>query len=321
MDVNPITHPVSIIICTYNRSELLAFCLESLTAQTLPASRFEVVVVNNNSSDDTDAVASGFATKFPHFELVNERRQGLSNARNKGLEVAKNEWVIYLDDDAKAAPDFVERASWMIDQGRYKVFGGIFLPWYKYGRPVWFKDAYASNKKYDRMRTLHGDDFACGGVMAFEKSLLTRYGGFDPALGMSGARVAYGEETEVQYRMRQDGIEIGYDPEWIIYHLVAPYKLNVGWFFKAGFAWGRDRILAYKDHTHVFYLFLVLLTAFGLSFVYALRYTPKLLFDRNYYIENWLIDVFRKFAKRLGTIYTALLENSRAKDRWLKEGE
>lgn len=104
-------------------------------------------------------------------------------------------------------------------------------------------------------------------------------------------------------------------------YLVPPYKLNIGWFFKTGFAWGRDRVLVYKDQTNVFHLFLVLMTAFGLSFVYALRYTPRLLFDRNYYIENWLIDVFRKFAKRLGGIYTALLESSRAKGRWLKEGE
>jgi glycosyltransferase involved in cell wall biosynthesis len=188
MDANAIIHPVSIIICTYNRSELLAFCLESLTAQTVPASRFEVVVINNNSSDDTDAVAAGFAAQFPHFQLVNERSQGLSHARNKGLEVAQNEWVVYLDDDAKAAPDFVARASWMIGEGRYQVFGGIFLPWYKYGRPVWFRDAYASNKKYDHIRTLYGDDFACGGVMAFEKSLLKQYGGFDPALGMRRPR-------------------------------------------------------------------------------------------------------------------------------------
>ncbi|NUO02485.1 MAG: transglutaminase-like cysteine peptidase [Saprospiraceae bacterium] len=77
----------------------------------------------------------------------------------------------------------------------------------------------------------------------------------------------------------------------------------------------------YKDQTNVFYLLLILLTAFGLSFVDALRCTPKLIFDRNYYIENWLIDVFRKFAKRLGTIYTALLEKSRAKGRWLEENE
>ncbi|MDZ4679295.1 MAG: glycosyltransferase family A protein, partial [Saprospiraceae bacterium] len=161
---------LSIIICTYNRSELLASCLESLTTQNVSAHNFEVVVVNNNSSDDTTAVALGFAGKFPHFIAVDEPRQGLSHARNKGIEVAKNEWVVYLDDDAKAAPDFVARANWMIRQGRYKVFGGIFLPWYKYGRPVWFKDAYASNKKYSKICTLHGDDYACGGIMAFEKS-------------------------------------------------------------------------------------------------------------------------------------------------------
>lgn len=304
---------LSIIICTYDRSELLADCLQALTEQSVSAEGFEVIVVNNNSSDDTAAVANAYADKFPSFKLVNEARQGLSHARNKGLEVATNEWVIYLDDDAKAATDFVARAHWMIAQGQYKVFGGIFLPWYKYGRPIWFKDAYASNKKYKNIRTLHGDDYACGGIMAFEKKLLQQYRGFDPALGMSGTRVAYGEETEVQYRMRRDGIAIGYDPEWIIYHLVAPYKLHVEWFFKAAFAWGRDRILVYKDYTNPFYLFLVLLTALGLSFVYALRYTPQLLFDKNYYIENWLIDVFRKFAKRLGTIYTALMENSRAK--------
>ncbi|NUO02545.1 MAG: glycosyltransferase family 2 protein, partial [Saprospiraceae bacterium] len=227
---------LSIIICTYNRSELLAFCLEALAVQSVSAVNFEVIVVNNNSIDDTAVVAAGFAGKFPNFKVVNETRQGLSHARNKGLEVAQYEWVIYLDDDAKAAPDFVERAMWMIADGRYQVFGGIFLPWYKYGRPAWFKDHYASNKKYNHIRTLTGDDFACGGIMAFEKKLLLQYGGFNPALGMSGTRVAYGEETEVQFRMRQDGIPIGYDPEWIIYHLVAPYKLNVEWFFKAGFA-------------------------------------------------------------------------------------
>lgn len=94
MDANAMIHPVSIIICTYNRSELLAFCLESLTTQTVPAGRFEVVVVNNNSSDDTDAVAAGFATQFPRFQLVHEHQQGLSHARNKGLEVAHYEWVV-----------------------------------------------------------------------------------------------------------------------------------------------------------------------------------------------------------------------------------
>ncbi len=311
---------VSIIICTYNRSELLVSCLQSLVDQNVPASEFEVIVVNNNSTDDTAAVANGFADKFPRFLLVDETRQGLSHARNKGLEVAHHEWVIYLDDDAKAAPDFVARAQWMMAQGKYRVFGGIFLPWYKYGRPVWFKDHYASNKKYTTIRTLHGDDYACGGIMAFDKKLLVQYGGFDPNLGMIGGRLAYGEETEVQFRMRRDGIAIGYDPDWIIYHLVAAYKLNVAWFFKASFAWGRDRIIVYKDRTNWAYLLLILLTAFGLSFVSVLYYTPKLWFTKDYYIENWLIDVFRKFAKRIGTIYTALTENSRAKGRWLDEG-
>lgn len=319
--MNNIMPSLSIIICTYNRCEWLAYCLDSLTKQDLPATEFEVLVVNNNSNDDTEATAMKYAGFFPHFNLINERRQGLSYARNTGMDMAVAPWIVYLDDDAKAAPNFASRALWMFKQGRYKVFGGNSRPWHKYDRPVWFKDRYVIDNNYKTVRTLGPEETACGCVMAFEKALLQQYGGFNTALGMTGTKIAYGEDTEVQYRMRRDGIEIGYDPEWIILHLVTPHKLQLEWYFKSAFAWGRDKILVYQGSTNVFYLMLVLLTAFGLSFVNALRYTPRLLFDRNYYIENWLIDVFKKFAKRIGTIYTALLENSRAKGRWLKEDE
>ncbi len=76
---------------------------------------------------------------------MTEFAQGLSHARNRGYREAQAAWVAYMDDDAKAYPDFVERILYITDQYPFDAVGGMFLPWYKYGKPKWFRDTYASN--------------------------------------------------------------------------------------------------------------------------------------------------------------------------------
>ena len=99
---------ISVIVCTYNRAYLLKNCLRSLVDQLVETSTFEVIIVNNNATDDTEEVAKSFTEKYPNFRYIIEPNQGLSNARNRGYKEAKGEYVAYIDDDARAYTDWVE---------------------------------------------------------------------------------------------------------------------------------------------------------------------------------------------------------------------
>lgn len=306
-----VSFQLSILVCTYNRGDILAECLQSLTAQTADPESFEVIVVNNNSTDSTQAIATSFIGKVPNLRVLTETQQGLSYARNRAYQEAQSEWVLYLDDDALASENLVERALWTIHHYPYKYFGGVALPWYKYPKPRWYKDKYVATNQlpYKTVAPIQGNQFAIGCIMVIHKPTLAQYGGFDVKLGMIGNTIAYNEETELQHRMRADGIEVAHDPALFIRHLVAPYKMNINWFFQSAFALGRDNVDAKNINLSPLNLLLISLIAFILMLVHLIIYTPKLL-SKNYYIENWLIDVFRKMAKRVGTVYTALLKRS-----------
>ncbi len=302
--------PLSILICTYNRADILAECLQSLTAQTAAIQDFEVIVVNNNSPDHTQSTAESFIGKVPNLRVVIEQEQGLCAARNRGYQEAKSEWVLYLDDDAKASTNMVERALWTIQHyPQYEVFGGVALPWYKYPKPHWYKESYVVTNQlpYQTVSTLRGNQFAIGCIMVLHKPTLARFGGFNTVLGgMTADKIVYNDETELQNRMRKNGVQMAHDPELFVYHLVPRYKLHVDWFFKYAFINGRDLLQAKNINTNPFNLLLITFIAFGMMLAHLVIYTPRLL-QKDYYIENWIIDVFRKVAKRVGIVYTALL--------------
>ena len=103
--------PLSIVIATFNRSAYLLRTLESLAGQTLPAQEFEILVVNNNSTDDTPAVFAGFARQHPELRprMVAEPVQGISYARTTGESPRQREsGIASIDDDEEAVPDFAK---------------------------------------------------------------------------------------------------------------------------------------------------------------------------------------------------------------------
>lgn len=229
------------MICTYNRAWILGECLSSLTQQIdhQLAKSIEIIVVNNNSTDDTDSLVKGFEEPYIHF--IQETKQGLSHARNKGLQEAKGKWVAYLDDDATARPDWIKRILDLIDSHDFAAFGGLFLPWYRNGKKNWYLDEYATNKtwlQYEEITELKSQNFS-GGNCAYRRDTLLEVGGFPLELGMKGEEVAYGEETLVQQRIRDAGYTIGFDPELIIDHFVAPYKQKISWFIKQAWESGK----------------------------------------------------------------------------------
>jgi glucosyl-dolichyl phosphate glucuronosyltransferase len=234
---------LTIIVCTYNRAELLVKCLESLYAQDAPSDSYEVIVVDNNSPDHTEKVVRKLSLLHPSLTYIRETNIGLSYARNTGYKAAKGNWVGYIDDDALSNPDLITQALSTIRNCSFGSFGGAFLPWYLEKKPWWIPERpfYFTNvigKPKQVAELTKG--YITGCVAFYKKSVLEELGGFNTSLGMMGNKVFYGEETELQLRIQQKGYTVGYNPAVVVKHYVAPYKLDLSWFFKSPYAVGKS---------------------------------------------------------------------------------
>lgn len=131
---------LSIVVCTYNRADLLVDCLESLVNQDVDPESYEVIIVNNNSTDKTLEVVDRFAKKYPNIRTVQELNQGLSHARNRGWREARGKYVAYIDDDAKASPDWCKRIlnTFSTVTPTPAAVGGQIFPYYETLPPAWF---------------------------------------------------------------------------------------------------------------------------------------------------------------------------------------
>lgn len=296
----PDSKDVSIIICTYNRAELLRECLQSLCHQTFDMSGTDVIVVDNNSTDQTSDVISEFNDQLPKLRYVHEPNQGLSHARNRGFREATTEWIAYLDDDARAFPDYVKNLLLAIEKNQFDCIGGVYLPWYKYGRPKWYKDSYGTNT--GKPAGLLEDGYASGGNMIIRKEVLERFGGFSSRVGMSGRKIAYGEETRLQVMMRREGLRIGFDPAIRIEHLVNIHKQTPMWFIRRSFAVGRN----YWDAFLISPSFLLVCKSLASTLIklviQVFKKLSNLIFQRDYYIQNWFIDVFSPISLTAGLV-------------------
>jgi glycosyltransferase involved in cell wall biosynthesis len=161
---------ISVIICTYNRDELIQDCLRSLVNQTLDSKLYEVIVIDNNSSDNTEKVTKQFIKNLPNFRYVKEIKQGLSHARNRGYHESRGEYIAYTDDDARADKKWLEQAYNIIQEKKAEIFGGSIRPYYCSPRPKWFLDKYVAGIMGDRPRYLKKNEFLTG-VNIFLKKL------------------------------------------------------------------------------------------------------------------------------------------------------
>lgn len=299
---------ISVIICTYNRAELLKHCLNSCARSVRAVVGLEFLVIDNNSNDHTNRVVMEMSTQIPNLRYIVESSQGLSYARNRAIVEAKGEYVYYVDDDVLLDSDFLINAQRIIAEVQPLIFGGPFTPWYHYGRPMWFQDRYASSDlTYSTRRVLPRGKFLTGCNFCVHKSLFERFGRFDTRLGMRGGLVGYGEETELQREIQNAGVEIWFDPQLKMDHVVNPERLSVDWYIQSGWALGRDRVLSGKVSRSKFYLVTVLVVGVTLTAITGIVCGFKLLLRPNYYIENWWIDTFRKAAKRAAILYTSSL--------------
>ena len=237
---------ISVAVCLYNREELIEGCLLSLVRQSLPRELYEVIVVDNNSTDSSFAKAAQFCREHPGFRLVKELRQGVSHTRNRGFREARGKYVAYIDDDSKAEQDWCEKILDAFEKSGSDpvAVGGAIYPWYDCTPPKWFEDRIETRSWGSEKGILMSSNAKygfSGSNMAIRKDILQAFGGFAGEFGMAGARMGMGEEPQLFTRIYKDYPRFWYDPSIIVYHWVPPCNMSVLYRLRRGFLSGSSR--------------------------------------------------------------------------------
>jgi glycosyltransferase involved in cell wall biosynthesis len=227
---------LSVVVCTHNRAPMLRRALESLSAQTLDPASYEVIVVDNASTDATAQVVRDCATPF-ELRYVREERLGLSRARNAGAAVASAPYVAYLDDDARAESQWLEallHAFESVVPAPGAVGGRVWLDWEGLP-PSWLPQRYWSLYTYvdhgEAGHCLTAGEYLVGANIAFRADVLREQGGFDTRLGRRGTSLLSGEEAALLGRLREQDVPIYYEPKAIVWHAVAQARRRRRWFW------------------------------------------------------------------------------------------
>lgn len=231
---------LTIVICTYNRAHILPEALESLLRQTVSPEDYYLLIIDNNSTDNTQEVLIPFKERFPYMRIVMEYNQGLSHARNRALKECQTEWLAFLDDDAKAHPDWVETILKTIEKGDFDGFGGPYYAWHHYGpAPRWLPEDFGTYESPQGYGLLEENTYIPGGNSVLRCDAARSVGTFSTELGMNGDHCGYGEETQFFERMRTAGYRMGYVPQMKIDHCVLPYKYTLRWQIRSAFEYGK----------------------------------------------------------------------------------
>ena len=256
MGRNSLTPFVSVVVCTYNRADLLRTCLESLVAQTADKSLYEVIVINNNSTDTTQDIAEEFAKSYPNFRVVTETRQGLSFAKNRGIKEAKGDLLFFLDDDAIVDSKSLALYRIYYEDMGFRCMGGKILPWFRDNScklPCWLNKtnwgALSMLDQGDMVKRVLYPEFPYGGNLAVAKYIFEEFGFFNEDMGRRGNSLNSGEEMEFMLRLERAGIPIYYVPDAKIYHLVQKERLTKIFFFKRFYAQGTSDAYMFSLNT------------------------------------------------------------------------
>lgn len=240
---------VTIAIPTYNRGAILQQVCEALLHQSVSTETFSLLIIDNNSTDDTPQRMAEMAKLFPHFSYRVEKKAGSSHARNAAWQHCETPWIAYLDDDAKPFPDYVAAPLRAIAHGGCEVIAGKVVPWRLQPLPSWFHDEYESYAPTaDDDGYLNAKDFAIGGNMALKCEAIRQAGGFDPHFGVMGTVIPYGEETVLQIAIRKHGGRIRYAADMQVAHLAKSSRYTVKTLVKIAYLSGKSTPIIYGWH-------------------------------------------------------------------------
>jgi len=222
---------ISVIMATYNRCALLPKALDSVLGSAVPESvQWEVVLVDNNSKDQTRQVADDYLSRHPNrLRYVRETQQGLSAARNAGIRESRGEVIVFTDDDIEAEIDWLWKLAAPLMQGEWGGAGGKVVPVWTCTPPRWFplEHPWGAIVSFDPG---HGPGPLArpplGANMAFRKEMFEKYGLFRTDLGRTGNNLLSNEDIEFGRRLMDGGERLRYEPGAVVHHPVPENRLR-----------------------------------------------------------------------------------------------
>jgi len=244
----------TVIVCTYNRSHNLPSCLAALAAQEgLEGIEWEVLIVDNNSSDNTPATVERLSRELPiRVRYVHEAQQGLNYARNRGVSSSQSLHFTFVDDDIQVSPAWLVALCQAFGRNDADAVGGRIHLDPAIALPSWIPPGsetagFLGYQDFgDQPFRMDGTTrYPFGGNMSFHRRVVEKIGLFDPKLGRKGEGRKRGElfkgaETDYFHRLAATGdARIFYEPRAVVYHHVQPHQLQRRYFltvhYNAGF--------------------------------------------------------------------------------------
>lgn len=269
---------ISIVICTHNRAEFIIGALKSLANQTYDPKLYEVIVVDNNCTDNTEELCKDYFSKASHitFQYVFEYQKGLSFARNKGIEAASGEILTYIDDDAVADKDFVENIVKNFNSYKdYTAVGGKIIPVYPDNKePDWMSkyiEGLVSKVDYgNETREFKKNKYPVGCNMSFRKDIFDTLGGFNTDITFRS------DEKFVFFKLRENKKKVLYAHDVLVHHHIEDHRLTHAGVKKTSLIIGssererlRTKSIFYRLMKILEYLF-KLMASFILGFLFLL---------------------------------------------------
>jgi glucosyl-dolichyl phosphate glucuronosyltransferase len=237
---------VTVAVITFNRSRYLRQTLAGLVRQEYPGDCWELLVIDNNSTDDTaDAVAS-FMASTPSPRRVVEARPGLDHGRNRAIAEARGDVIALVDDDILVEPDWLTQLiAPFSSQGSHSigVVGGEVVPVFPDGLPAWLEGSHAPLRFRRDAGPLPPGQAPMGANFAFPNWVFERFGNFDTDLDRQGSRLFGGGDSNMIRRLRSAGLEAWFVPGARVLHQIPAGRLTLRYALRHAFDSARSRVV------------------------------------------------------------------------------
>ena len=237
---------LTVAIPTYNRADFLRQTLAGIALQVFPGEQFEVLVIDNNSTDHTRAVVAEFADALPAPRHILETRQGLDHARNRAIAEARGAIIIFADDDILVQPDWLTQltAPLRADKSRrVGAVGGEVIPVFPHGLPPWVAEWHSPLAFRPDAGPLEDRQSPMGANLAFPKWVFEQLGPFHTALDRAAGNYFSGGDSEMIRRVRAAGLQVWFAPAAAVQHQMPANRTTFRYATRHAFDSARSRVI------------------------------------------------------------------------------